>query len=185
MTNNRKQCKRINEPGNAHCLTFTCFRNRQWLVSDRSCQWMADAINRTGAKHQLDIWAYVIMPEHVHLLFLPRESDYSIGRILTTMKQSVSNRVLQTVRKTHPEFLENMADVQPNGNVSYRFWQRGGGYDRNLYERKSILAEVDYIHANPVRRKLCDRPTDWYWSSAGDHAEVRTGPVTLNLDSIP
>ncbi len=185
MANNRKQCIRINEPGHAHCLTFSCFHRQQWLVSDQTCQWMADAINRARERHQLEIWAYVIMPEHVHLLFLPRVPDYSISKILTTLKQSISNRVLNKVRHEHPEFLSKMADVQPNGQVSYRFWQRGGGYDRNLYESKSIQAEIDYIHANPVRRQLCERPTDWIWSSAGDYAGVRTGSVELNFESIP
>ena len=185
MANNRKQCQRINEPGHAHCLTFSCFRRQRWLVTDQIYQWITDAINRAGEKHQLDVWAYVIMPEHVHLLFLPRTPDYSISKVLTTLKQSVSNKVLNRVRQERPEFLQKMADVQPNGQVSYRFWQRGGGYDRNLYKSKSIQAEIEYIHANPVRRKLCERPTDWIWSSAREHAEIETGPVRLDLKTIP
>jgi hypothetical protein len=46
------------------------------------------------------------------------------------------------------------------------FWQRGGGYDRNLTEPRTIWAEIASIHANPVRRGLCESATDWPWSSA-------------------
>ena len=45
-----------------------------------------------------------------------------------------------------------MRDEQPNGKVAYRFWQRGGGYDRNFNEPESIYAEIEYLHNNPVRR---------------------------------
>ena len=48
----------------------------------------------------------------------------------------------------------------------FRFWQEGGGYDRNLRSEVAILAAIDYIHENPVRRGLCKPSADWRWSSA-------------------
>ena len=67
----------------------------------------------------------------------------------------------------------------------YRFWQRGGGYDRNLTETGTVFAEIAYIHANPIRRKLCERPTDWPWSSASEYAQKGSGLLRLDLDSLP
>ena len=52
------------------------------------------------------------------------------------------------------------------GKMSFRFWQKGPGYDRNLNNPKTLLAAIDYLHLNPVRRGLCDRAVDWPWSSA-------------------
>ena len=60
-----------------------------------------------------------------------------------------------------------MTDLQPNGKRCIRFWQRGGGYDRNLWEPRYIWEMIDYIHANPVRRGLCAVPEQWPWSSGG------------------
>ena len=51
--------------------------------------------------------------------------------------------------------------------VDRYFWQPGGGLDRNVSEPKAILAMIEYIHANPVRRGLAARPEEWRWSSAG------------------
>jgi len=125
------------------------------------------------------------MPEHSHLLIWPTQPDYSISDILNSVKQSVSKRALVFVQREAPEFLVKMEDRQPNGSVHYRFWQRGGGYDRNIVEPSTVFFQIEYIHNNPVRRGLCQLPTDWRWSSAADHAGIREGPLRLDLESLP
>jgi putative transposase len=181
----RKRCRRWNERGHAHALTFSCFRRRQFLTRDRSQQWLVDAIEQGRIQHAFHLWAFVIMPEHVHLLIWPTSAEYSISRILTTIKQMVSKRALYFVRKHSPEFLAKMADIQPNGIVQHRFWQRGGGYDRNLISPSVVWAEIDYIHANPVRRGLVSRPIDWYWSSACEYENPGNGPLSIDRESLP
>jgi putative transposase len=52
------------------------------------------------------------------------------------------------------------------GKHCFRFWQEGPGYDRNINSVEALQASVNYIHMNPVRRGLCEKPTDWPWSSA-------------------
>ena len=73
----------------------------------------------------------------------------------------------------------------PSGKTHYRFWQRGGGYDRNIVEPDTALKQVEYIHFNPVRRGLCTRPEDWLWSSAADFSGERTGPLRIDRESLP
>ena len=162
----RKTCQRWNEAGHAHSLTFSCFRRQPFLSTDRTQKQMIEAIDRARSLHAYHLWAYVVMPEHVHLLIFPTQSNYSISAVLSTIKQSVAKRALHYVRQHAPEFLTRMEDRQPNGKSSYRFWQRGGGYDRNLTEPTTISSTLDTIHANPVRRQLCRRSTDWPWSVA-------------------
>jgi putative transposase len=179
-----KQCRRFNDAGHAHALTFSCFRRQPFLLKDRTCQWFVDAIAACRHAHGFHVWAYVIMPEHAHLLIWPTTPEYSISRILSAIKLPVTRRALAFVRKAAPEFLPRMLDRQPNGTQSYRFWQRGGGYDRNLTEPATIWAEINYVHANPIRRMLCERPEDWKWSSAGAYAGL-PGPLTIDFESLP
>ncbi|MCC6494372.1 MAG: transposase [Pirellulales bacterium] len=153
----RKRCKRYNDPGHAHALTFSCFRRQPFLNSDRSRLWLVEAVDRARAKHHFHVWAYVIMPEHVHLLIWPTTVVYNVGDILNSIKQSVAKRALAYVQRESPAFLEHMADRQPNGHVHYRFWQRGGGFDRNVIEPQSAYEHISYFHRNPVRRGLCER----------------------------
>ena len=77
-----------------------------------------------------------------------------------------------------------MRDVE-GGKADYRFWQPGGGHDRNLYSAEEIWEKVDYVHRNPVKRKLCAREEDWMWSSARAHRDASAGPLRLNLEHLP
>ena len=185
MPSRHKQCRRYNDPGHAHALTFSCFHQRPFLSRRRSRQWMIEAISDSRTKHRFALWAYVLMPEHVHLLIWPTQPEYSISRILSSLKQPVAKRALLHVRQFAPSFLHQMEDRQPSGTVHHRFWQRGGGYDRNLTEPNTIWWEIEYIHANPVRRGLCLTPTDWAWSSAAEFATPGTGLLSIDRASIP
>ena len=181
----RKTCKRYNVVGHAHYLTFSCFKRRAFLNRDRTREWMIDAIALARERHLLDLWAWVIMPEHVHLLIHPRDADYDISAILSTLKQPVSKRALLFVQREAPQFARWMLDRQPNGREAKRFWQRGGGYDHNLWTPAKVWEKIDYIHANPVRRGLVESAVDWHWSSHADHVNLRQGPLPLDRDSLP
>ena len=134
----RKLLRHYDIEGDAHFLTFSCFRRQPFLSRDRSRQWMLEGLQLGREKGQFDLWAYVIMPEHVHVLLLPL-ADVKIHQILTTIKQSVSKKAVLWVRQNAPRFLDRMEDLQPNGKRSYRFWLRGGGYDRNLRSAADVL----------------------------------------------
>ncbi len=105
--------------------------------------WMIEGVESARTKHAVHVWAYVLMPEHVHLLVWPTHRDYSISAILKTMKQAVSRRAITYVTRNTPWFLSEMADQQPSGVVTHRFWQRGGGYDSNLTEPRSVWAAME------------------------------------------
>ena len=199
-TPHRKRLRRADVPGDARFLTFSCFGRQPFLSRQRCCEWVLDAIERSRQRHGFDLWAFVIMPEHVHLLVYPRPEPHRVADMLYTLKKSVTNRALEFVRQSAPGFLIRMQDRQPNGHVSHRFWQRGGGYDENLYKSDKIWGKIDYVHANPVRRGLCERPEDWAWSSArayeayGGHADTSSGrhadvcalePIRIDFDSLP
>ena len=181
----RKTCRRYNDPGHAHSFTFSCFQRQPFLSKDRSRQWLVEAIDRARQIHEFHIWAYVFMPEHAHLLLFPLKIGYSVSAILTSIKKPVSNRAIAFLKATAPHFLERMRDRQPNGRCVLRFWQRGGGHDRNLWSPAHIWEKIDYIHLNPVRRGLCETPAEWFWSSAGFYAGKRDGPLPIQVDHIP
>ncbi len=172
MTSNRptkqkyKTCRRYDTPGDAHSLTFNCFHARAFLSKDRTRLWLIDALSKAHQRLEFDIWAYVIMPEHCHILIFPRRPTYSISRILEAIKLPVTRRAKKYLQRTVPESLQMMRDEQPNGQVAYRFWQRGGGHDRNLFEPKAIHAEIEYIHNNPVKKGLVREASQYRYSSA-------------------
>src|SRR5260370_11675697 len=107
------------------------------------------------------LWAYVIMAEHVHVLLCPRQAEYEVRLIRTALKVPVQRKALKYLRQNAPAFLDRLKDVQPNGKAHYRFWQRGGGYDRNVTEPATLVHMVEYIHTNPVRPGLVQKAIAW------------------------
>ncbi len=174
----RKRLKRIENTGTARLLNFSCYLNRPFLGDDRCRQLVIDAIRSTQATHNYDLWAFVIMPTHVHLLIWPRTP---VAELMKSLKQSVSRRAVQHAKSDNPHLLEHMLD--PKG--VHRFWQRGGGFDRNLWNPKAIWEAIDYIHNNPVHAVLCDSPDNWKWSSAAYFRDRRPVMVPLDLRLLP
>lgn len=86
----RKTRKAWNEPGDAHFLTYSCYRRLPLLTRPRSRGWVIQALDEARRTHHLALWAYVIMPEHVHALVLPRQPRYEMRRILAALKRPVS-----------------------------------------------------------------------------------------------
>jgi len=66
----------------------------------------------------------------------------------------------------------------------FRFWQDGGGYDRNITHRDTLIKMIDYIHNNPVRKGLADAPDKWKWSSYNDWNSEIPGPIIIDKDRL-
>ncbi len=179
----KNKYQRFNIPGYAHSLTFSCYKRQKFLNYVRTRMYFIQAVNKAKAAHNLDVWAYVIMPEYVHLLIWPRNEIYSISDILKSIKQSVSRRTIEFLKDSNPGSLRFMATGFQKPR--YRFWQDGGGHDRTVIDPKLISEIMDYIHWNPVKRGLVERPEDWYWSSAGDWLNDVEGPIRIDRKSFP
>ena len=175
----RKLRKRIDEPGHARELTFSCYKRYQFLDRDRTRQWFVDELAEVRKSFSFDLWAYVIMPEHVHLLIYPRGASAKVGIVAGKIKEQVARKAIKYLKENAPEWLERIT-VQQGNRSRRRFWQPGGGYDRNVVEHSTLKKMIDYIHMNPVRRGLVTRPEDWRWSSAGWYAGIR--PVPIEMD---
>jgi putative transposase len=170
-----------NEPGHAHGLTFTCYKRYPFLAKEQTCQWLAGAIDRARRALEFSVWAYVFMPDHVHLIVFPR-SRYSISAILKAIKEPVARRALSHLEAHAPEWLPRL-EVRRGSKVEHRFWQAGGGYDRNITDARSLFAMIDYAHQNPVRKGLVPEAREWKWSSANWlYGDAKN---TLKPDPVP
>ena len=144
---------------------------------------VANAFDKARERHKFAIWAYVFMPEHVHVIVWPK-GEYLIETIRQSIKQPIARKALRMFEHNNSGWLSKLTlHSRPNAKPVRRFWQKGPGYDRNIVEPLTLVKMVDYIHANPVRRGLCERPMDWRWSSAGQFLDE--GSSALLVDRIP
>lgn len=165
-TTTHKTRKAWDEPGHAHFLTYSCYHRLALLSRDRTRLWVIEAMAATRRNLDVALWAYVIMPEHVHVLLCPRRPHYEMRRILAALKRPVAAAAKAfLVQQKDRDWLERLTVRYPTREV-FRFWQPGGGFDHNVFREKTVADVVEYIHANPIRRALVALGTDWKWSSA-------------------
>ncbi len=122
------------------------------------------------------------MPEHARLVVFPNRRQYDIAAIRTAIKSPIAKRAIQYLDEHAPGWIPKI--TRRRGQIVERlFWQSGGGYDRNLIEQTTLLTTIDYIHMNPVRRRLITSAAGWKWSSASWFEGNRDVPLTP--DAIP
>ena len=178
----RKRRKNWDHPAHAHALTFSCYHNRPFLRKPSVCAMLAESLANVCIRHDVDLWAYVFMPDPVHLLIHPQQVKYSIATFLQAVKQPVSRRVIRFHKENQTPQLAQMCTGQQK--QPYRFWQAGGGYDRNIISPDTAWNEIHYIHQNPVRRKYVAQPADWVYSSYKDWNTDQQGPVKIDKNSF-
>ena len=160
-----KRVRRYDVPGHAHFLTFSCYRRLPLLTNEDWCVFLAAGIKEACAKHDTSLWAYVFMPEHVHLLIRPHGESYSISDFLRAVKQPVATKVLNRLKKESSTLLEQLPSDDKREGITHRFWQAGGGYDFNVWSIEKAIEKSRYCHQNTVMRGLVSDPIHWRWSS--------------------
>ena len=176
----RRHRKALDLPGHAHELTFSCYRRYPLLSRDRTRLWFCDSLSGAAKKWDFAIFAWVIMPEHVHVVLRPRRPDYRMAHILRAIKLPVSRRAMRYLTDRDSPWLDRLTRIR-GSRTERLFWQSGGGYDRNIDSSETLARSIEYIHSNPVRRGLVESASDWYWSSAADYYRMRKAPVPIEM----
>src|SRR6202795_5122125 len=71
---------RFHRSGQSHFVTFSCYHRRRLLTTDASRGAFESALERVRRSFRLQVYGYVVMPEHVHLLVSAPQRDTSSGR---------------------------------------------------------------------------------------------------------
>src|ERR1700686_448876 len=133
---------RFHQSGQSHFVTFCCYHRRRLLTTDASRRIFESALERVRRSFRLRVYGYAVMPEHVHLL-LSKPQRETLAYALKSLKQGVSRRLIDDAE---------------------HFWQKRY-YDFNIRDYPQFVEKLRYIHRNPVKAGLCERPEDWEWGS--------------------
>jgi len=111
----RKTRRAWNEPGHAHFLTYSCHQRLPLLSRERSREWVLAALEATRRELDVALWAYVVMPEHVHVLMCPRTAQYEMRRILVALKRPVADAAHAHLEQTgQTRWLERLTVRYPS-----------------------------------------------------------------------
>ncbi|GJM19762.1 MAG: hypothetical protein DHS20C14_19750 [Phycisphaeraceae bacterium] len=136
----------------------------------------AECLEAARCECGFKVLAWVAMPEHVHLLIVPDLPNHPVPQLLRRIKEPTARRMLSLWRERDDPVLAELIDIRGRSH----FWQRGGGYDRNIFAGPELVEKARYIEENPVRRGLVDVPTAWAWSSARCREDEGAGIVSVD-----
>jgi len=160
-----------------HFITFSCYRRLPLLRSVRARNIFVNILGEVRDRYGFVLAGYVVMPEHIHLL-IGEPPKGTPSTVLQVLKQRVSRRLRrkrkQPIGQLHLRF-------DPGADSLPRFWQPRF-YDFNVWSQKKFVEKLQYMHMNPVKRKLVAHPKDWHWSSFSFYA--RRGSVLIRIDSV-
>jgi len=171
----KNKLKRYNGRRDLHFITFSCYERRPLLGPVRAKNLFVKILGEVRERHGFKLVGFVLMPEHVHLL-LSEPAKGTPSKVIQVLKQRVS-RAMRAKRRGVRGHLR-LPFAEENGQK--RFWQRRF-YDFNVWSRGKVKEKLNYMHANPVVRRLVKHPKNWPWSSWSSYEMGEEGLIRLDF----
>jgi putative transposase len=153
---------RVVVPGYPHHVTQRGCRRQQTFFSPDDYRYYLDLLWNRKADVGISVWAYCLMPNHVHLVVVP-ETNQSLSRFLG------------------PAHRQYALEVNRRMGWKGHLWQER--FHSFVMDERHLRAAVRYVELNPVRANLCASAFDWPWSSTAsymsgkDDGLVEIGPM--------
>ena len=147
---------RVVVPNIPHHVTQRGNRRQRTFFCDADYRYYLQLIAEYSRQADTRIWAYCLMPNHVHLVMVPGSED----------------GLRRTLGEAHRHYTRH---------VNFRQHWKGHLWQERFHsfpmDENHLLATVRYVENNPVAASLCIRPEDWLWSSARAHIEGKDDSV--------
>ena len=153
---------RIVVPGIPHHVTQRGNRRMEVFFEDGDYSLYLELLSDYCRDAGVAVWAYCLMPNHVHLIMVPSDVD-GLRRALS---------------ETHRRFARRV-----NAREEWRghLWQER--FHSYPMDENHLLAAARYIELNPLRAQIVARPGNWPWSSARAHLEGRNDAL-VSVDPL-
>lgn len=155
---------------------FTRKNHRRAIIESlRYCQ------NHKG----LEIYAYVLMPSHLHMLCSAKDG-FSLTDIMRDFKKFTANKIIQNIKREPESRREWLLQIFSKAcehlkrDQVFKVWQNGF-HAEMLLSNKFIFQKLNYIHNNPVADGIVEKPEDYLYSSARNYAGM---DALLNVELL-
>ena len=148
---------RVVVPGLPHHVTQRGNRRETVFFDDDDYRAYIDLITASVREAVSEVWAWCLMPNHVHMIVVPSHED--------GLRQSLAN--------AHRRYA---ARINARNKWSGHLWQ--GRYGSVVMDEPHLVNAIAYVSLNPVRAGLVERAADWPWSSVPAHLAGRDDQLT-------
>jgi putative transposase len=160
--------KKFDFPNQVHFITGTVNQQEKLFQKYETCsRFLLESINFYRNKLKFKLIGYVVMPEHYHLLILLPE-EVTISQILMVLKGYTAKQIVEFLKIEDKKFLNRFrifnSAKKRSKNSTYRIFQPDN-YDFNIKSQDKLIEKLNYIHNNPVKRKLVKQASEYPFSS--------------------
>ncbi len=139
---------RVVAPGMPHHIIQRGNRRMQTFFCDDDFKVYLALVGEWCRRHKVDIWAYCLMPNHVHLIAVPETLD----------------GLARAIGEAHRRYTLHI-----NAREGWRGYLWQGRFASFVMDEDYLLTAMRYVELNPVRARLAGKPAHWAWSSAKAH----------------
>jgi len=139
---------RVVAAGLPHHVTQRGNRRQPVFFGDADYETYRDLLAEGCRRARVAVWAYCLMPNHVHLILVPSDAD----------------GLRAALGEAHRRYTRHV-----NMREGWRGYLWQGRFASFPMDETHLLACARYVELNPVRARLVERPREWRWSSARAH----------------
>ncbi len=148
---------RVVIPGHPHHVTQRGNGRARTFFDDGDYALYRDLLAANCRAAEVEVWAWCLMPNHVHLILVPSDPDGL-------------RRALARVHRVYA------GTIQARRKRTGHFWQ--GRFGAVAMDEDHLAAALHYVSLNPVRARLVQRAQDWRWSSTRAHLRGKDDGLT-------
>ena len=154
---------RVIVPNIPHHVTQRGNGGARVFFSDDDYAYYLKLLKAACVSEKLRCLGYVLMPNHVHLILVPRD-EAGLSKAMSAVHRAYAGHLNARRKKTG------------------HFWQ--GRFGCVAMDGQHALSALRYVLLNPVRAKLCAKPEQWDWSSAKAYLKERDDGLTDRKDML-
>lgn len=164
----------------AYFCTITVLEWLPVFIDRRYCDPMFDSLRYCRAHKDLWVNAYVLMPNHLHLI---AGTNAELQPIMRDFKRFTSRSIHDLLkadgRATLLKWLSQATEPARRAKGELALWQPGF-HPQAIRTERVFRQKLRYLHENPVRKGLVTRPEDWWYSSARIEAALPDAPMGID-----
>jgi len=161
---------------------FVTFTVIDWLpvfINPEPMQIIVDSLLFCIKEKGLRINAYVIMPNHLHMIVFDEKFDNErLGQTLVDFRKFTGRKLAGFIENNLPDSLATVIRSKELVDRERQVWQPGW-HAEGLVSEKFWKQKMDYIHENPVRKGHVRLPEQWRYSSAGYWLNEEEGDIPV------
>lgn len=143
-------------------FTATCLEWKKLLAPDKYKDIIMSSLRFLVKQQRVLLYGFVIMQNHIHLVWQMKAGQQRPG-VQRDFLKFTAQQIKEDLLRHHPVVLQQFRVNAKDRR--YQFWERNA-LSVDLWTEKVIWQKLVYIHQNPVRAGLCNRPEEYRYSSA-------------------